>query len=318
MQLPVGDAHNMTLSWQRRPVLSTGRQGLSGMMIVLLVAGIGVLVAGLVAIAFGIPVKEFSLGNTLILAGVVAACSGLIMLGLAVVVRELRTVVRRLDAAQQPVTARERGDERAASAFGDPEPDEESASDGPLFLRDQPALGIAGAVDAGAPSTSSWQEEAGGGRARQRGNAAESAPETKPRRNLLFSSSSRKERERTASRAPDLVADDLNFATPAAQSNAAIPSPEAGPSASFEDAWPQSEPIRSEPSRRGPRKPSAFNAGAPAEIDDRSQVTVLKSGVVDGMAYSLYSDGSIEAQMPEGMMRFASIGELRAHLDQRA
>jgi hypothetical protein len=43
----------------------------------------------------------------------------------------------------------------------------------------------------------------------------------------------------------------------------------------------------------------------------------LKSGVVDGMAYSLYSDGSIEAQMPEGMMRFASIDELRAHLDQR-
>ena len=48
------------------------------------------------------------------------------------------------------------------------------------------------------------------------------------------------------------------------------------------------------------------------------EVTVLKSGVVDGMAYSLYSDGSIEAQMPEGMMRFASIDELRAHLDQRA
>ena len=46
-------------------------------------------------------------------------------------------------------------------------------------------------------------------------------------------------------------------------------------------------------------------------------MTVLKSGVVDGMAYSLYSDGSIEAQMPEGMMRFASIDELRAHLDQR-
>jgi len=38
-------------------------------------------------------------------------------------------------------------------------------------------------------------------------------------------------------------------------------------------------------------------------------VTVLKSGVVDGMAYSLYSDGSIEAQMPEGMMRFASIDD---------
>ncbi len=47
-------------------------------------------------------------------------------------------------------------------------------------------------------------------------------------------------------------------------------------------------------------------------------MTVLKSGIVDGMAYSLYSDGSIEAQMPEGMMRFGSIDELRAHLDQRS
>jgi hypothetical protein len=34
------------------------------------------------------------------------------------------------------------------------------------------------------------------------------------------------------------------------------------------------------------------------------------------MAYSLYSDGTLEAQLPEGMMRFASIDQLRAHLDQ--
>jgi hypothetical protein len=44
--------------------------------------------------------------------------------------------------------------------------------------------------------------------------------------------------------------------------------------------------------------------------------TVVKSGMVDGMAYSLYSDGSIEAQMPEGMMRFASIEQLRTHIDR--
>ena len=56
---------------------------------------------------------------------------------------------------------------------------------------------------------------------------------------------------------------------------------------------------------------------APVQTGDQPAVTVLKSGVVDGMAYSLYSDGSIEAQMPEGMMRFASIDELRAHLDHR-
>ncbi len=91
------------------------------------------------------------------------------------------------------------------------------------------------------------------------------------------------------------------------------------PPATFEEAWPQ---------RRAGRTPSTFaEASAGAAVADRgppaprteepAPVTVLKSGVVDGMAYSLYSDGSIEAQMPEGMMRFASIDELRAHLDQR-
>ena len=75
--------------------------------------------------------------------------------------------------------------------------------------------------------------------------------------------------------------------------------------------------------RPPPRSPSTF-AELPAACtrtaarSSRPPVTVLKSGIVDGMAYSLYSDGSIEAQMPEGMMRFASIDELRAHLDQRS
>ena len=63
--------------------------------------------------------------------------------------------------------------------------------------------------------------------------------------------------------------------------------------------------------------PAADHKPPAARNEDQPPVTVLKSGVVDGMAYSLYSDGSIEAQMPEGMMRFASIDELRAHLDHR-
>jgi hypothetical protein len=45
-------------------------------------------------------------------------------------------------------------------------------------------------------------------------------------------------------------------------------------------------------------------------------VTVLKSGAVDGMAYTLFSDGSIEAQLPQGMLRFGSIAELRNHIEQ--
>jgi hypothetical protein len=56
----------------------------------------------------------------------------------------------------------------------------------------------------------------------------------------------------------------------------------------------------------------------PGRGEDHPPATVIKAGVVDGMAYSLYSDGSIEAQMPEGLMRFATIDELRAHLDRRS
>lgn len=47
-------------------------------------------------------------------------------------------------------------------------------------------------------------------------------------------------------------------------------------------------------------------------------VTILKSGVIDGMAYTLYTDGSIEAQLPTGLMRFASIDDLRTYLERGA
>ena len=51
------------------------------MMFVMLVAGIGLVLAGLLAIGYGIPIKEFSTGNTLIIAGVIGVCTGAIMLG---------------------------------------------------------------------------------------------------------------------------------------------------------------------------------------------------------------------------------------------
>src|SRR5476651_1487440 len=63
---------------------------------VLLMAGIGFLLAGLLAIGFGIPVKEFSFGNTLILTGAIVACTGAMMLGFWMVVRELKKIAQRL------------------------------------------------------------------------------------------------------------------------------------------------------------------------------------------------------------------------------
>jgi hypothetical protein len=269
------------------------------MMTMLLIAGIAVLAAGLLAVVLGIPVKEFSFGNTLILAGAVAACTGVILLGLAVVVRELQNIARRLGPAIPAEAARAKSEPQL-----------------PVAAANQPAPETAA-------STAPWQEEVAA-RDRGRGDGApevtppEPAAATKARRNLLFSSSSRRERERADSAAADSV-------PPPVTPPVAPPAPKEPAPASFEDAWPQPDRARSDALRR-PRAPSTFaepNAPAPerpapaVQSEEPAPVTVLKSGVVDGMAYSLYSDGSIEAQMPEGMMRFASIDELRSHLDQR-
>jgi hypothetical protein len=289
------------------------------MMMVLLIAGIGAVVAGVLAIFFGIPVKEFSFGNTLILSGAVAVCTGLVILALAVVVRELKVIGRRLGPlgpAAQSAAGRERTEPPSAT-FVRAETGEEPTVDRPLFLRDQAAPAVVVAPEPATPPAVPRPDDSV--RPRQRGGAAvadEPEPEEKPRRNLMFSSASRRERERAAARAGEPVADLSAAVAPPPMTARPV---EAAARPALEDAWP--EPARSDPYRRGSRASSAFNDANAVErahgAADPSQVTVLKSGVVDGMAYSLYSDGSIEAQMPEGMMRFASIGELRAHLDQR-
>jgi len=293
------------------------------MVAVSLIAGIGLLLAGLVAIGFGIQIKEFSFGNTLILAGAVAGCTGIVMLGLWTAVRELQNIARRLG----PDMAAEL---RAKNLLASPTPGQQ-APEG-----DQPVPGsAAGPADASATSPP-WHEE---GASRDRGRndvpplpgapePAEAAAAVKPRRNLLFSSRSRKERERAEGRTEPAMPD----ANPGSAPVPPLPAePDEVPPASFDDAWPKSERARAPDAalrRGGGRTPSTpADAGDAAAATDRYSpaprveepppVTVLKSGVVDGMAYSLYSDGSIEAQMPEGMMRFASIDELRSHLDQR-
>jgi hypothetical protein len=304
------------------------------MMVVLLIAGIGILLAGLLGIGFGIPVKEFSFGNTLIVTGVVAACTGMMMLSLWAIVRELKNLVLQPGSAR---TSRADAAQRSAAASAALR-DQAQESDGFPFGHDRSAEVSPGdAETAASPSALSpapWQDEAAS-RERPRNDpppvppAAEAAPAVKPRRNLLFSSSSRKERERAEARTPDPSAADLRIPPPAAPPP--LKPSEPPPPVTFDDAWPQSERSRTADTplqRRGGRAPSTFTepgAGATgadryspvARNEEHPPVTVLKSGVVDGMAYSLYSDGSIEAQMPEGMMRFASIDELRAHLDQR-
>ncbi|MBA2397302.1 MAG: DUF308 domain-containing protein [Bradyrhizobium sp.] len=291
------------------------------MMVGMLIAGIGLVLAGLLATGYGITINEFSTGNTLILTGVTGVCTGALMLGLWVAVRELQNIARRLggDVAQL------RGEAAVRPVLP---PGLSPAAGDAGFPFNQEAAQNAGGATPAPPSSPPWQDEAAtrerpGGDALPESEPAEAASATKPKRNLLFSSTSRKERERAQGRTseplpPDLLSSDLR---PNPSAAPPPPVPEAPPP-SFDDAWPKTE--RSKPGDvplqpRAQRMPSTFAEanGAPARGGEQPAVTVLKSGVVDGMAYSLFSDGSIEAQMPEGMMRFASIDELRSHLDAR-
>ena len=286
------------------------------MMFVMLIAGIGLVVAGLLAIGFGIPIKEFSTGNTLIIVGVIGVCTGAIMLALWITVRELKNIARLLGSGVPEA----RGEATARPVLPVAATRDSAPVGGGFPAAEQP--GGSGPFSPAAPPP--WQNEAV---LRDHPIPEPMHPEPpsapKPKRNLLFSSTSRKERERAQGRSgealpPDLLSSDLRSRPPTVP-----PVETAEPPASFDDAWPRAErakPGEIPPPRRSGRMPPtlAEGNGGPAHPEDRPEVTVLKSGVVDGMAYSLYSDGSIEAQMPEGMMRFASIDELRAHLDQRA
>ena len=147
--------------------------------------------------------------------------------------------------------------------------------------------------------------------------AAEPASQQKQRRNLLFASTVRKDRERPAP-APDPRGAPPPI-EPAGETNEAAPP-------SFEDAWPKAErarPPEAPPPRRANRVPPPPSGEAGADPERAapgapSGVTVVKSGVVNGMHYSFYSDGSIEAQLSEGTTRFASFDELMAHIGQRS
>jgi hypothetical protein len=98
----------------------------------------------------------------------------------------------------------------------------------------------------------------------------------------------------------------------------------------FDSLWPEGpRPIPSAPGPPASTQAPAVSAADSQQSADQSidvashaegslPVSILKSGVVNGMAYILYSDGSIEAQLPEGTLRFGSITELRNHIEHSA
>ena len=87
------------------------------------------------------------------------------------------------------------------------------------------------------------------------------------------------------------------------------PKPDAAEAVSSSERWPE-HPLRlaEQPASAAARK----SEPEPAAKGPR----LIKSGIVDGLAYSLYSDGSIEADFKEGRRRFRTIDELQEYLAQ--
>jgi hypothetical protein len=264
-------------------------------MIVLLAAGIGVCILGLLAIGFGIPISDTSFGNALLIAGVVVLCTGIVLLGMWLVVRELSNLTKLvLGQATQPARA---------TAPQRPAP--------PLAPAPAPALAHPATEAPASASPPPWADEAAA-RGKPQASAVEArpaepelppppppAPDRPARRNLLFASKRRDKEDQPAAALPSTAL-------------------ETEPKVSFENAWP-SGPTRSNGAaeRQEPQVAPASEPAAaePAKPELPPGVTVMKSGVVDGMAYTLYSDGSIEAQLPQGTLRFGSISALRSHIE---
>jgi hypothetical protein len=338
------------------------------MSVILSLLGIVLAAAGVAAIGFGIPINEFTLGTTLVLAGTTGLAGGLVLIGLAAVVAELGRITEALKT--RPL---------ARPAARPPEAVEPVVPAAPSIVA-VPTPGIAASVrpsQASIPSQANvpprLRHEAPVRDARPiEADTLASPPSTVDASSnaieRLRSSIPRAERPK-----PSLAADhdDVPLSPNGGHHQAQQPMPPSGQSQSPEPKVPTDDRagdaavdvlkasrldflFRSKPARPTP-PPQNFDAFWPAErgtgrntepeagptpdeaqppLDQAASVqepplesiaseqpqatAILKSGVVEGMAYTLYADGSIEAELPDGTVRFGSIAELRAHIESNS
>lgn len=342
------------------------------MSLVLFVLGFIGVIAGLAMIGFGIPINEFSLGNTLIFAGTTVLTGGFILIGLGAAVAQLQRIVDALAARPMPRAGRTEpaepqvsGGSRSSGQGGgrnfppkttpgwpgneaqsmDPHYSGAPSYDAGYDQHDRPASNYApmprhpndpqayapeydeaplaparqipAQAQAYAPQSYAPQSHAPQSYAPQRHNEIPEdtyrAPNATPRAHGLNGSGARHE--------PSLDA---------AAWRAAPPLDRPPHAANFDAMYP-GEPRQNEPRQAKAPEPAARQQKQPEPAAEprRSEqvaalrpssepraVAVLKTGVVDGMNYTLYVDGSIEADLPQGMLRFASINDLRNHLEK--
>ncbi len=291
------------------------------MSFVLFVLGLVAAAAGILMIGFGIPINEFSLGNTLIIAGTTALASGLIVVGLSIVARQLSKIAELLlSRPAGPATSRSSDMLEPAGGARMPSPRSALPAEAPpRMAAPSPSFDLADEMPP-APAPRSRVPGFGAPPAPPSPAPAAGAPET-GQRNW---------------RPPGMRQPAPPSAEPSVRPEPSIGAPERpqrpAQEPAFDAIWPpdrrseRAEPdFRSEPAPApaagpGPRLngDATHREPPPSRPAESAPVSVLKSGVVDGMAYTLYTDGSIEAELAQGVVRFGSIEELRNHLEKGA
>jgi len=71
------------------------------------------------------------------------------------------------------------------------------------------------------------------------------------------------------------------------------------------------EPPPPPPPPPPPVRPQPKSVAAP---NGAAAATVYRAGVIDGMAYTLFMDGSIQAELPTGTVKFSSVDDLQKYL----
>ena len=294
------------------------------MPVLLLLLGVVTTVAGLVLVASGLPFRDGTFDAEILTPGTIATVGGLLLVGLGLAVRELRRIEQVL--LLRPMPRAPRTGEAVTAAPADapdasvrlPFPSKPTTDTQPLS---------SGAADAAATD-----EQAAPARVRVRFPTF-TRREDRP---VAEGADASLTPQATAGAEEDVAEVKSAAAAGRAANGGSVPSrvvprPRLRPTADKANGsgpkvfWPV-----------GPGSDSQATAGQPAvavsqpivdptPVDDTPEpsassppatpVTVLKSGVVEGMAYTLYSDGSIEAQLPQGTLRFGSISALRDHIE---
>jgi len=311
------------------------------MYLLLLAFGAVLTVAGLILAASGLLLQDRGFDASIVTPGAVAAVGGLLLIGLGLALRVLQRIERAL--AARPIADAARLGEAGETAV-------------PAERRGEPtriAVPSKGAAHPqGAPAVAAAASAPAAGEKRIDGSP-ERAPEKIPAIARLEVTSVIEETEVSLSTTAPSVAVATRAADALAQADKgrlvgrrngpgstritprldmtvrSLTSAERPAGPAFDTLWPKaSRPMRAAPPMAPPQ--ATATVAAPEQKDepaadapqtvaaDEAPVSVLKSGVVDGMPYTLYSDGSIEAQLPQGTLRFGSITELRNHIEQSA